>query len=244
METRVREPSRVSARPAAPPRLDRKHDILLAAERLFAQRGYHAVSIRQIADEAQVPLALVGYYWGQKHELFGAIFEHWRPTLKERLAELHDAERAPSSPDRVRRIMQAFIGPVLRLRASPEGEWYALLVARELHQPNPETDRVLRQHFDPLAHAFIDALQEALPEATRGQLAWCYQFALGALLMHISDHRVERLSRGANAIADPAAAPVLLDFIVGGIFAVLPMKPAEPTKPTPTTPKKIRRLDP
>ena len=42
-------------------RPDRKADILLAAEKLFAQRGYHAVSIRQIAEEAGVPLALVGY---------------------------------------------------------------------------------------------------------------------------------------------------------------------------------------
>jgi beta-phosphoglucomutase-like phosphatase (HAD superfamily) len=32
---------------------------LLAAEKLFAQRGYHAVTIRQIAEEAGVPLALV-----------------------------------------------------------------------------------------------------------------------------------------------------------------------------------------
>jgi len=32
--------------------------ILLAAEKLFAQRGFHAVTIRQIADEAAVPPAL------------------------------------------------------------------------------------------------------------------------------------------------------------------------------------------
>src|SRR4051812_47362022 len=58
-------------------RPDRKQAILLAAERLFAQEGYHAVSLRAIADEAGVPLALVNYYYGQKHELFRAIFDHW-----------------------------------------------------------------------------------------------------------------------------------------------------------------------
>ena len=36
-----------------------------ANEKLFAQHGYHAVTIRQIAVEAEVPLALVGYYYGQ-----------------------------------------------------------------------------------------------------------------------------------------------------------------------------------
>lgn len=55
---------------------------------MFALNGYHAVTIRQIAQEAGVPLALVGYYQGQKHELFHAIFEHWNHTIAERLAAL------------------------------------------------------------------------------------------------------------------------------------------------------------
>ena len=74
--------------PAAAPRGERRQAILLAAERLFAQRGYHGVTIRQIAEQAGVPLALVGYYFGPKHELFHAIFEQWRHTVDERLALL------------------------------------------------------------------------------------------------------------------------------------------------------------
>ena len=208
-------------RPADTLRPDRKADILLAAEKLFSQRGYHAVTIRQIAEEAGVPLALVGYYYGQKHELFQAIFAHWNSTIEERVARLHavplDAENPKTLPD----IIEAFIGPVLRLRSSSEGEYYALLVARELYHATPETDQVLRAYFDPLAHAFIDALNLALPQATRGQIAWVYQFALGALLHHISDTRIERLSKGENISGDPAAATLLSGFIVGGIRAAL-----------------------
>jgi len=55
---------------AAAARPDRPMAILLAAEKLFAQRGYHAVTIRQIAEEAGVPLALVGYHFGPKRDLF------------------------------------------------------------------------------------------------------------------------------------------------------------------------------
>ena len=198
-----------------PQRLDRKADILLAAEKLFAQSGYHAVSIRDIAHEAGVPLALVGYHYGPKHELFHAIFAHWNSTIEERLRELKKANTLP-------RIIDAFVGPVLRMRASAEGEYYALLVARELYHALEETDRVLRAYFDPMAHAFIDALQEALPHATRGQVAWCYQFGLGALLHHLSDDRVTRLSLGESQPGDPEAAQLLVTFIVGGIRAALP----------------------
>lgn len=206
---------------ASAERPDRKLAILLAAEKLFAQQGYHAVTIRQIAQEAGVPLALVGYYYGAKQELFHAIFEHWAGTIEARLAALSQAmEQAPSR--RLAAIVDAFISPVLQLRASEEGEYYALLVARELMHASPEADRVLRDYFDPLAHAFIDALHAILPHASRSDVAWAYQFSLGCLLHHISDKRIERLSHGKATATAPDAQLVLARFIAGGIRAALP----------------------
>ena len=106
---------------AAATRPDRKQDILLAAERLFAQRGYHAVSLRQIADEAGVPLALVGYYYGPKQDLFHAIFDHWRHTIDERLIWLQRTLAGPGDGDRLTQVItlnenatQAGIQAVLR----------------------------------------------------------------------------------------------------------------------------------
>ena len=229
MVTRPQSPSsgrpparrgRVTAFEAARP--DRRLAILLAAEKLFAQRGYHAVTIRDIADEASVPLALVGYYFGPKHELFVAIFEHWNHTIDERLVGLRAVVNDPADPRTLPRIIEAFIGPVLALRASAEGEYYAQLVARELGNTTEEADRVMRTYFDPLAMAYIDALHVALPHATRGQVAWGYQFALGALLHHLCDSRVERLSHNEDRRSDPLAGPLLVNFIVGGLRAALP----------------------
>ena len=230
---RTRRAQAVAERP------DRKHAILLAAEKLFAQHGYHAVTIRDIAAEAGVPLALVGYHHGQKHELFHAIFAHWNHSIEARLAGLRAIEPLTPGGATLTRIIEAFTGPVITLRASAEGEYYALLVARELYHTREETDRVLRSFFDPLAHAFIDAIQRTLPHATRGQVAWVYQFALGALLHHLSDTRIERLSRGENRAGDPLAAPMLVAFIVGGIQAALPVPKTQPLpKKKPTTPRR------
>lgn len=225
-----------AGKPDAAVRPDRQQAILLAAERLFAQRGYHAVTIRQIAEEAGVPLALVGYYYGPKHDLFHAIFAHWNHTIEERLAALQATPRDPADPQTLPRIIEAFVGPVLRLRASAEGEYYALLVGRELAYSNAESDRVLRDFFDPLAHAFIDALQAALPHAARAQVAWGYQFALGALLHHLTDTRVARLSLGESQPGDLVASGLLVDFIAGGLRAALPVTPAVPDPaPAPAT---------
>jgi AcrR family transcriptional regulator len=236
----IRDVSPSPRRTVAEPRPDRRQAILLAAEKLFAQRGYHAVTIRQIAQEAGVPLALVGYYYGQKHELFHAIFAHWNRTIEERLAALREVALDAPPDEALRLIIEAFTGPVLRLRASAEGEYYALLVARELSHALDETDRVLRAYFDPMAHAFIDALHERLPHASRGEVAWCYQFALGALLHHLSDDRVVRLSKGECALRDAAGARLLVEFIVGGIRTALP-PPTSRTAGTASRPAARRR---
>lgn len=204
---------------------ERRQAILLSAERLFAQHGYHGVTIRQVAEQAGVPLALVGYHFGPKHELFHAVFEQWRHSVDERVVLLRQACAGPGGSLRLRAIVAAFVEPVLQLRASAEGEAYALLVARELGYRTPEAERVLSELFDPMAHAFIDALHHACPGSTRPQAAWAYQFALGALIHHISDHRVGRLSRGRNAPNDPQAGDLLVDFICAGIGALLQRKP-------------------
>jgi AcrR family transcriptional regulator len=211
----------IAAPSAALPRGERRAAILLAAEQLFAQHGYHGVTIRQIAERAGVPLALVGYYFGPKRELFHAVFEQWQHTIDERLALLHRACGSPTGSLRLRAVVAAFVEPVLQLRASAEGESYALLVARELAYGTPEAERVLADFFDPMAHAFIDALHQACRGCTRPQAAWAYQFALGALMHHISDHRVQRLSRGRNVPDDPKAGAMLVEFICAGIGAVL-----------------------
>ena len=247
MSTRTPTARRSTSRAATPApaavtietaRPDRKQAILLAAEKLFAQHGYHVVTIRQIAEEAGVPLALVGYYYGQKHELFHAIFEHWSHSIEARLAGLAAVNVDPDDARTLPRIIDAFTAPVLALRASAEGEYYALLVARELYHATEEADRVLRGYFDPLAEAYIDALHIALPHATRSQVAWGYQFALGSLLHHLNDSRIERLSRGENKRADPAVAPMLVNFIVGGLRAALPRPKAARNPSTKTIPRR------
>lgn len=201
-------------------RRDRRQNILDASQRLFANFGYHAVTIRQIAEAAGVPLALVGYYFGQKQELYDAIFGHLSGTIEMRRQSLHGAVANPLG-DPLANIVEVMIVPVTMARGTPEGESYALFVTRGLTQQSVEEDRAIREFFDPITAEYIDAIREALlcelPTITQAQAAWCYQFALGALLHYLSDQRIVRLSKDVNVAADPAVARQLQAFIVSGI---------------------------
>lgn len=197
---------------------NRQQNILLAAERLFATAGFHGVSIRDIAEEAGVPLALVGYYYGPKLSLYHAIFRERAGYIGERLESLAAAQRDAAPGQLLEDIVKAFVLPVLKVAAQPTGQNFMRILSRGMNNHQEEDEPVIRELFDPLAHAFIDALAAALPQATRSQAAWCYQFALGALLHHVNDRRIERLSLGQNQPGDfDTSGPLLLAFITHGL---------------------------
>ena len=54
---------------------DKQIQIIETAEALFADRGYDGISVRDIADEAGVNVAMISYYFGSKEKLMEAIFE-------------------------------------------------------------------------------------------------------------------------------------------------------------------------
>lgn len=50
-----------------------KERIMESATKLFAQKGFDAVSIREICKDAGVNLCLISYYFGSKQELYNTI---------------------------------------------------------------------------------------------------------------------------------------------------------------------------
>jgi AcrR family transcriptional regulator len=211
-----RKTSAASTRLARPP-ADRRGAILQSAQRLFAERGFHGVSIRDIAHAAGVPLALVGYYFGPKLELYHTIFREHAAYLQTRLHGLAQAQAHAAPDELLTEIVKAFVLPVLELDRTADGHTFLRLLARGMSEQLEEDRPIIEELFDPLATAFIDALTTAQPGVPRTTVAWCYQFALGALIHHVTDDRIRRLSPGGAAEQRRHAADLLVRFIAQGI---------------------------
>ncbi|HVL63934.1 MAG TPA: TetR/AcrR family transcriptional regulator [Actinomycetota bacterium] len=56
-------------------RRDRRDDILKASLHLFAERGFHGTSMRDIAREAGITEGLIYHYFASKRDLFRAIID-------------------------------------------------------------------------------------------------------------------------------------------------------------------------
>jgi AcrR family transcriptional regulator len=59
------------------PKRDRREDILKASLHLFAEKGFHGTSMRDIARAADITEGLIYHYFASKRDLFRAIIEEY-----------------------------------------------------------------------------------------------------------------------------------------------------------------------
>jgi AcrR family transcriptional regulator len=74
---------------------DKKEHILITAERLFAEGGFDGTSVRKIAQEAGVNIAMINYYFTSKEGLLKSIIEYRVRTFSFNLNTVWDREAAP-----------------------------------------------------------------------------------------------------------------------------------------------------
>jgi AcrR family transcriptional regulator len=67
----------MTTRESPHPRRDRREDILRTSLHLFAERGFHGTSMRDIAREADITEGLIYHYFASKRDLFRAIIEEY-----------------------------------------------------------------------------------------------------------------------------------------------------------------------
>ncbi|WP_425826258.1 TetR/AcrR family transcriptional regulator [Streptomyces fractus] len=191
-----------------------KTHIILAAERLFAERGLDGASLRQISAAAgNGNNTAVQYHFGTKDRLVQAIFEYRLRDLNER----REALVAELRPHALRTWVQCHIVPVLE-QGERAGSHYLTFVAK-LHQHgrsdvlgrlSPELLAPTRQFREE-----VGALLPHLPEPLRGH-------RLGHAVVHAVQAGSEReQSRARDEQVLPFAVHVgdLLDGLVGFLEA-------------------------
>ena len=202
-----------------------KERILDAAEQLFAQRGFYGVPLRDITRAAGVDVALVGYHFGGKRELFAAVFERRAEVLnRERLELLEKARRAalPGAPA-LEALINAFTQPLVErsARGGPGWKSYFALIAY-VSNSREFAPVMMAQHFDPLAARFIAVTREALPRCPPQEIYWGYQFLTGALTLTFAETgRIDQLSGGLCHASDlDAVHERLAPYVAAGLRAL------------------------
>lgn len=188
--------------------------ILVAAERLYADRGFGDVTLRDIVAEASVNLAAVNYHFGSKDELIAELFvTRSLATNRERLNELRAAEEAGGGRAPIDQIFRALVGPTLRgcLGPTSEGSTAARFMIRASIESVPPIRRIKNREVDHL-RKFIAAMRRALPGRDDVDLYWALNFALA--MSHHTIREKERLTKLSEGRCDLNDVEDIIDRVV------------------------------
>ena len=194
---RRRKPAAKGACESSSP--DTKELILEVAERMFAERGFASVSIRDLTAEAGVNIASINYYFGSKDKLLYELFKRRTNEMTDaRLSGLHEAQARAGGNPTVRDIMRALVAPGIEWRDpnSPHRHAFKFL-SRARTEGTPQIKKVIDTRLGALEE-FRDALSRAQPGAPIEDVVWGLHFALST--MHhvgVERSRIEALSMGA-----------------------------------------------
>ena len=161
--------------------------ILDKAEILFARKGYHGVSIREITNAADCNLAAVNYYFGKKQNLYLEVFKaRWLPRAAQVNATFRktlksNGDMTPSAV--IQSLARAFLdGPL----SDSERQRHHQLISGELAQPTEAFELVADQVLQPLFNRLLKDLQAAMPAETGGQQLALNAFSILAMVLYFN----------------------------------------------------------
>ncbi|MFC1495225.1 CerR family C-terminal domain-containing protein [Thermodesulfobacteriota bacterium] len=139
--------------------------LLEKAEILFAQRGYHAVSVREITSAAKCNMASVNYHFSNKKSLYLEVFRSkWIPRerrMYEAFEKSVDSLPEPTPELVVQSLARAYLeGPM----SDEEFGRHRQLIVRELNNPTEAFELVADQTLRPLFKKLYGLFNSFAPE--------------------------------------------------------------------------------
>jgi len=133
--------------------------LLQAAGETFAEKGFHAATIRDISQRAEANVAAVNYHFGDKYKLYEAVLLEAINYAEDRFAAVREQAE---SLEPARRLYE-MVGALLMGGLDPERpEWHCKLLCVEMADPGPalETlfDKSLSRRFATLTQIISELL--------------------------------------------------------------------------------------
>lgn len=116
---------------------EKQLQILKTAEHLFSTKGFDGTSVRDIADEAGVNIAMISYYFRSKEKLMETLFEQRMGKVEMRVESLLKDE-ALSPLDKVSMLIDDHIERVMHRQ-----KFYKILYCEQVLNKNPLIIKVM-----------------------------------------------------------------------------------------------------
>ena len=119
--------------------------LLETARRLFAARGFKAVTVREIVSAAQANVAAVNYHFGDKLGLYRELLQQAIGSMRETTELARRAGRGRPPEQQLRAFVHVFMQRVL----AGGNDSLHRLITREIGEPTPALDLLVEQGVRP-----------------------------------------------------------------------------------------------
>ena len=184
------------------------------AGQIFADEGYEAATVRQITDMAQVNVAAVNYYFGDKFQLYRAVLQSITGRTLEQLKQ-HCLE-GPAE-ERLRNLVRC----ILVISSSEAPKWVHLLMARELVELHDDKTEVFVEAIRPIHEIAVAIVTDLMGERADPAVV---RFAAGLVIPicvnRIPQQRIEqKLYPGTDfsQVGMEEMVELLYQFLLAGI---------------------------
>jgi AcrR family transcriptional regulator len=198
---------------------DTRQQLILAAERLFAERGIEGVSLREINLAAkQRNTSAAHYHFGSKDALIDAIFEYRRAEIGRRRDDMLDALESEARVHDIRALAEALVMPLAaEVQRGPEVGRYLEFLAHLFLTSPAQVGDILRKHQSADAR-WIGVASRALPSMPR-RVLWTRLFLMGRHVV-ISLAVYQRRGLGVAEVGFEAYLSDMVDAVAGYLSAV------------------------
>ena len=118
---------------------DKHIHLLKTAERLFANKGFEGTSVRDIAEEAGVNIAMISYYFGSKEKLMEALFEQRTAEIRMRVESLLK-DNALSPMQKMDMLVEEHVERVMK-----DQPFQKIMICEQILNNNPVILKVLKE---------------------------------------------------------------------------------------------------
>ena len=160
-----------------------KQRIIEAAGPIFAQKGFHSTTVREICATAKVNHAAINYYFGGKENLYKEIVASIVPLLTHwnQETELSPPTAGVSFEVRLRELVSHRVEAIF---ASEMSQWKIQLMLREIHDPTPICGKYQMTTVADDYRKFYRFLDEYFAPETPDDLRWKCTFTMLGTLVH------------------------------------------------------------
>jgi AcrR family transcriptional regulator len=199
--------------------------LLRAASELFAERGFHATTVRDIAARAGANVAAGHYHFGSKRDLYVEVlrenFAAIGAELERAGARLSDAELDRLPRAALERLLRARIEVMLRFVVGERSALHSRLMFREMLDPSEALPLIVDEFLQPIMVREMGAIVRRLaPRLDADALLRSVASVSGqALFYHVTrpaSLRIFKLRRWSPAFLRTLAEHIA-EFSLGGI---------------------------